>query len=181
MTTIIADVAVDPTAARNPTAIPAYGVTDARAPLAPLSIMRREPLPTDVEIDILYCGVCHSDIHTARGEWRNAIYPVVPGHEIIGRVTRVGADVTRHRPGDLAAVGCLVDSCRACGQCRAGLEQYCAAGSIQTYNGEDRHLGGHTYGGYSTSIVVDEAFVLRLPAVLGVAAAAPLLCAGITT
>ncbi len=149
--------------------------------LAPFSIKRREPLTKDVAIEILYCGVCHSDLHQARNEWKNTVYPVVPGHEIVGRVIRVGADVARFREGDLVAVGCMVDSCRVCVNCKRGLEQYCVKRPTFTYNGEDKHLGGVTYGGYSDSIVVDEAFVLRVPEKLNPAAAAPLLCAGITT
>ncbi|HYE04271.1 MAG TPA: NAD(P)-dependent alcohol dehydrogenase [Planctomycetota bacterium] len=180
MTTLTADVASHPTVDKNPTPVPAYGVSHAAGPLAPLSITRREPRPTDVEIEILYCGVCHSDLHTARDEWRNAIYPCVPGHEIVGRVTRVGGDVAGFAAGDLAAVGCMVDSCRGCEQCGAGLEQYCPK-VVLTYNSPDPHLGGHTYGGYARSIVVDEAFVLRVPPGMDLAATAPLLCAGITT
>lgn len=158
-----------------------YAAQSATAALAPLSIDRREPTATDVEIDILYCGVCHSDLHTARNEWPGTLYPCVPGHEIVGCVTRVGSQVTKFKPGDLGAVGCMVDSCRTCAHCRTGLEQYCLAFPTFTYNGQDKALGGHTFGGYSTSIVVDEAFVLRLPAGLDLAATAPLLCAGITT
>src|SRR5439155_7896445 len=149
--------------------------------LAPFRITRREPGPLDVEIEILYCGVCHSDVHQARNECHSTIYPCVPGHEIVGRVTRVGSRVTKFRPGDLSAVGCMVDSCRTCPNCRAGFEQYCLSFPTFTYNGEDKYLGGPTFGGYSTSIVVDEAFVLRVPAGLDLAATAPLLCAGITT
>ena len=159
----------------------AYAATSPTAPLGPIAIERRQPLPTDVEIDILYCGVCHSDIHMARDEWGGAVYPVVPGHEILGRVTRVGAAVKRFRVGDLAAVGCMVDSCRTCPQCSTGLEQFCSAGATFTYNSADRHTGGMTYGGYSERIVCDEAFTLKVPANLDPAAAAPLLCAGITT
>ncbi len=158
-----------------------YAAQSATSGLAPLVIDRREPTPTDVEIEILYCGVCHSDLHTARSEWPGTMYPCVPGHEIVGRVTRVGRGVTKFKPGDLSAVGCMVDSCRTCANCQAGLEQYCLAFATFTYNGADKFLGGHTYGGYSTSIVVDEAFVLRVPAGLNLAATAPLLCAGITT
>ncbi|MBK9139952.1 MAG: NAD(P)-dependent alcohol dehydrogenase [Verrucomicrobia bacterium] len=158
-----------------------YAAHNATAPLAPLTIDRREPTPTDVEIEILYCGVCHSDLHTARSEWPGTLYPCVPGHEIVGRVTRVGDGVKRFKSGDLVAVGCMVDSCRTCPSCQAGLEQYCHAFPTLTYNGPDKFLGGHTFGGYSTSIVVDEAFVLRVPAGLDLAATAPLLCAGITT
>ena len=143
--------------------------------------MRREPRRSDLEIQILYCGVCHSDIHTARSEWGPASYPCVPGHEIVGRVSRAGADVTRFKVGDLAAVGCLVDSCRTCDPCRSGLEQYCLGGPTATYNSPDPHLGSHTLGGYSTSVVVDEAFTLRVPTGLDLARTAPLLCAGITT
>jgi uncharacterized zinc-type alcohol dehydrogenase-like protein len=159
----------------------AYAATTPTAPLGPLGIERRDPLPTDVEIDIMYCGVCHSDIHTARDEWGGASYPVVPGHEIVGRVTRVGAKVTRFRVGDLAAVGCMVDSCHACDQCGKGLEQFCAKGATFTYNSPDPHTGRMTYGGYSERIVCDESFTLRVPATLDPARAAPLLCAGITT
>ncbi len=158
-----------------------YAAQSATSALAPLAIDRREPTATDVEMEILYCGVCHSDLHTARGEWPGTMYPCVPGHEIVGRVTRVGNRVTRFKPGDLSAVGCMVDSCRACAHCQAGLEQYCLAFPVFTYNGHDKFLGGHTFGGYSTSVVVDEAFVLRVPAGLDLAATAPLLCAGITT
>ena len=159
----------------------AYAATAPDAPLGPLAIERRAPLDTDVEIDILFCGVCHSDIHLARDEWGGAVYPVVPGHEIVGRVTRVGAKVTRFRPGDMAAVGCMVDSCRTCAQCAKGLEQFCASGATFTYNAPDRHMGGMTFGGYSERITCDEAFTLRVPAGLDPARAAPLLCAGITT
>jgi uncharacterized zinc-type alcohol dehydrogenase-like protein len=146
-----------------------------------MSIERREPTPTDVEIDILYCGVCHSDLHFARNEWGFTTYPVVPGHEILGRVSRVGASVKGFRVGDLAAVGCLVDSCRTCSSCTAGLEQFCLAGPVFSYNGPDKHSGGTTFGGYSEKIVADEAFTLKVPAHLDAARAAPLLCAGITT
>jgi uncharacterized zinc-type alcohol dehydrogenase-like protein len=158
-----------------------YAVQTASSPLAPFTIRRREPGPTDVEIDILFCGVCHSDIHQARNEWHNTIYPCVPGHEIVGRVTRVGNRVKKFKPGDLAAVGCMVDSCRTCPNCEAGNEQYCLSLPVFTYNGEDKFLGGPTFGGYSGGIVVEEAFVLRVPAGLDLAATAPLLCAGITT
>jgi alcohol dehydrogenase (NADP+) len=158
-----------------------YAAQSATSVLAPFGIDRREPGPTDVEIEILYCGVCHSDLHQARNEWHNTIYPCVPGHEIVGRATRVGSRVSKFKPGDLAAVGCMVDSCRACANCRAGLEQYCLTFPTFTYNGEDKVLGGPTFGGYSTSMVVDEAFVLRVPAGMDLAATAPLLCAGITT
>ncbi|HEX2616773.1 MAG TPA: NAD(P)-dependent alcohol dehydrogenase [Flavobacteriales bacterium] len=149
--------------------------------MAPTDIQRREPGPHDVELEILFCGVCHSDIHTARNEWSGTLYPCVPGHEIVGRVTRVGAQVTKFKVGDTSAVGCMVDSCRTCTNCQDGLEQYCTNGAIYTYNSRDAHLNAHTLGGYSSSIVVDEAYVLRVPAGLDLAAAAPLLCAGITT
>jgi uncharacterized zinc-type alcohol dehydrogenase-like protein len=165
----------------NTTPTKAYAAQSPTSPLAPHAIARRQPTPTDVEIDILYCGVCHSDLHFARNEWGGTVYPVVPGHEILGRVTRVGAKVTRFRAGDLAAVGCLVDSCRTCDHCSRGLQQFCLGGATFTYNGADRHLGGMTYGGYSERVVVDEAFTLRVPANLEPARAAPLLCAGITT
>jgi len=163
------------------TATKAFASTSAAAPLAPLGIARREPGPTDVDIEILFCGVCHSDIHQARNEWRNTAYPCVPGHEIVGRVTRTGARVTRFKPGDLSAVGCMVDSCRSCENCRLGMEQYCRSYPTFTYNSDDRHSGGKTFGGYASSIVVDEAFVLHVPIGLDPAATAPLLCAGITT
>ncbi|MFM1866703.1 MAG: hypothetical protein RL591_111 [Planctomycetota bacterium] len=159
----------------------AYAAQSPSSALAPHAIQRRAPLANDVEIDILFCGVCHSDLHFARNEWGFTQYPVVPGHEILGRVTRVGANVTKFKVGDLASVGCLVDSCRTCDCCKKGLEQYCMTGAIFTYNGEDKHLGGMTYGGYSERVVVDEKYTLRVPANLDPAAAAPLLCAGITT
>src|SRR5690242_18627502 len=159
----------------------AYAVRSAESPLAPFKISRREPLAADVAIEILYCGVCHSDLHQARNEWHNSVYPVVPGHEIVGRVVKVGRDVTKFKEGDLAAVGCMVDSCRQCANCLRGLEQYCEKFPTLTYNSPDRHLGGYTFGGYSDSIVVDEAYTLKVPAGLDPAAAAPLLCAGITT
>jgi uncharacterized zinc-type alcohol dehydrogenase-like protein len=163
------------------TKVQAYAAQSATSALAPFGITRREPGPLDVEIEILYCGVCHSDLHQARNEWHNTIYPCVPGHEIVGRVTRVGSRVTKFKPGDLSAVGCMVDSCRTCENCRAGLEQHCLSFPTLTYNSDDKYLGGHTFGGYSTNIVVDEAFVLRVPAGLDLASTAPLLCAGITT
>jgi uncharacterized zinc-type alcohol dehydrogenase-like protein len=149
--------------------------------LAPFSLARRDPLPTDVAIEILYCGVCHSDLHQARNEWHNTIYPCVPGHEIVGRVTKVGSKVKKFKEGDLAAVGCMVDSCRACANCKRGLEQYCEKIPVFTYNGQDKHSDGVTYGGYSERIVVDESFVLKISEKLNLAATAPLLCAGITT
>jgi len=158
-----------------------YGAESAQSPLAPFSFARREPLPQDVQIEILYCGVCHSDLHTVRNEWKGTTFPVVPGHEIVGRVTAVGSEVKRFKPGDIAAVGCLVDSCRTCSNCKAGLEQYCDVGFTGTYNSPDKYLGGMTYGGYSKSIVVDQYFVLHVPDKTNLAGVAPLLCAGITT
>src|SRR5438093_3457756 len=163
--------------------VPAYAAQSATSGLAPLSIMRREPSPEDVEIEILFCGICHSDLHSVRNEWSEfmpTVYPIVPGHEIVGRVTKVGSAVTRYKPGDLAAVGCMVDSDRTCPQCKAGFEQYCP-NMVLTFNSPDKHLGGRTYGGYSENIVVDQHFVLRIPSNLKLAGAAPLLCAGITT
>jgi uncharacterized zinc-type alcohol dehydrogenase-like protein len=160
---------------------PAYGVTGAKASVAPMSIERRDPGSRDVLIEILYCGVCHSDVHQARDEWGNAIYPMVPGHEIVGRVQQVGSDVTRFKTGDVVGVGCMVDSCRDCHPCRQGLEQFCERGSALTYNGTEMDRKTPTYGGYSTQIVVTEDFVLRIPAGLDLAGVAPLLCAGITT
>jgi len=158
-----------------------YAANSAKSPLAPFSFQRREAGPRDVQIEILYCGVCHSDLHTVRDEWGGTVFPCVPGHEIVGRVTRVGEQVKRFKTGDLAGVGCMVDSCRTCPSCRAGLEQYCEPGFTATYNSEDKILGGVTYGGYSDKIVVEEHFVLRIPENLNLAAVAPLLCAGITT
>jgi len=159
----------------------AYAAQSATDDLAPVNIERRAPRPDDVVIKILYCGVCHSDLHTARNDWGNSQYPVVPGHEIIGMVESVGADVTRYRAGDTVGVGCMVDSCRDCAACKRDLENYCENGSILTYNGVDRFDDTPTYGGYSERIVVSERFVLRIPEGLDLKAAAPLLCAGITT
>jgi uncharacterized zinc-type alcohol dehydrogenase-like protein len=158
-----------------------YAATSADAPFSQLDFARRDPTATDVQIDILFCGVCHSDLHTARGEWGGTVYPVVPGHEIVGRVVTTGNAVTKFKAGDLVGVGCMVDSCQACASCAEGLEQYCEQGMIGTYNAPDKHTGGVTYGGYSRAIVVDEKFVLRVSDKLDPAAAAPLLCAGITT
>ena len=161
----------------------AYSASSATSPLAHRVIPRREPTPRDVQIEILFCGVCHSDLHYARNEWSSlaqTAYPCVPGHEIIGRVTKVGSEVTTFKPGDLAAVGCLVDADLSCPHCRAGNEQFCPS-QVWTYGGTDKHLGLPTYGGYSESIVVDERFTLHVPANLPLANAAPLLCAGITT
>lgn len=159
----------------------AYAAQSATDDLAPFHIDRRAPRPDDVVIKILYCGVCHSDLHTARNDWGNSQYPVVPGHEIIGVVESVGADVTRYKAGDKVGVGCMVDSCQDCTACKRDLENYCENGSILTYNGVDRFDGTPTYGGYSERIVVSEKFVLRIPDGLDLKAAAPLLCAGITT
>ena len=168
-----------------PTATKAYAAKSATTPLGPFDIERREPTASDVEIEIFYCGVCHSDLHFARNEWGGTTYPVVPGHEILGRVTRVGKGVTRFKEGDLAAVGCMVDSCGTCNSCTQDLEQFCEKGAIFTYNGVDKHFpgggSGMTYGGYSQRIVCDEKFTLSVPENLDPAAAAPLLCAGITT
>jgi uncharacterized zinc-type alcohol dehydrogenase-like protein len=161
--------------------IHAYAAQNAQSPLAPFELERRGLREHDVHIEVMFCGVCHSDLHQARNEWGNSIYPVVPGHEIVGRVTEVGPAVTRYKAGDLVGVGCLVDSCRTCASCQEGLEQYCENGFVGTYNGTDRVTGETTYGGYSTNLVVDEAFVLSVPGNLDPAAVAPLLCAGITT
>ena len=162
------------------TKVNSYAAHSAKAALVPFSLERREVGIKDIQIEIIYCGVCHSDLHTARNEWQNAVYPVVPGHEIVGRVTAIGANVKAFKVGDLAGVGCLVDSCRVCEDCAEGLEQYCD-GEVFTYNSPDKHTGKSTYGGYSSHIVVDEHFVLRIPTNLDLAAVAPLLCAGITT
>lgn len=159
----------------------AYAAQQAQAPLAPFSFERRDPLPKDVLIDILYCGVCHSDIHQARDEWGGSLFPMVPGHEIVGRVRAVGSAVTRFKIGDAVGVGCIVDSCRACSACGEGLEQYCENGFTGTYNSKDRIDGSLRQGGYSNNIVVDEAFVLKVSDGLPLDAVAPLLCAGITT
>lgn len=158
-----------------------YAAQTSTAPLAPMTFERRAPRADDVAIEILYCGVCHSDIHQARNEWGFAAYPLMPGHEIVGKVTAVGASVSKFKIGDLVGVGCLVDSCRTCAACEADLEQYCVEGPTQTYAGRDRIDGSLTMGGYSTSIVVSDRFVLSIPAKLDLASAAPILCAGITT
>jgi uncharacterized zinc-type alcohol dehydrogenase-like protein len=159
-----------------------YAAQTAKSTLAPFSFDRREPGLHDVQIEILYCGVCHSDIHQVRDEWGgNSIFPMVPGHEIVGRVTRVGDHVKKFKAGDLAGVGCFVDSCRVCSNCKAGLEQYCDEGMVATYNGRERGTNLPTYGGYSTQIVVDEQYTLKIPANLPLEGVAPLLCAGITT
>jgi alcohol dehydrogenase (NADP+) len=161
----------------------AYSAASETSPLASTTIPRRDPSERDIQIEVLFCGICHSDLHAVRNEWSSVmptVYPIVPGHEIVGRVTKVGSAVTKYKVGDLAAVGCLVDSDRTCPHCKAGLEQFCP-NLVLTYNSPDKHLGGVTYGGYSNSIVVDEDFVLRVPSNLTLAGAAPLLCAGITT
>lgn len=165
----------------NTTQVKAFGTEAAEADLKELNINRREVTEKDIEIEILYCGVCHSDLHTARNDWGFTSYPAVPGHEIVGKITKVGSNVTKFKVGDLAAVGCLVDSCRTCSSCAQDLEQYCLNGWVGTYNGPDKYLGGMTYGGYSEKVVVDEHFVLKVPSNLDLAAVAPLLCAGITT
>jgi uncharacterized zinc-type alcohol dehydrogenase-like protein len=162
----------------------AFAARSANSGLGPFTMERRDPRPQDVQIEILFCGVCHSDLHQVRDEWNAVmptVYPCVPGHEIVGRVIKVGSAVRKFREGDIAAVGCMVDSCRKCPNCLAGEEQYCQNFMTLTYNGEDKILGGVTYGGYSDSVVVDEAYVLRVPNGLDPAGAAPLLCAGVTT
>jgi uncharacterized zinc-type alcohol dehydrogenase-like protein len=161
----------------------AYSAASATSPLASATIPRRDPTEHDVQIEILFCGICHSDLHQVRNEWSSlmpTVYPIVPGHEIVGRVAKVGTAVAKFQPGDLAAVGCMVDSDRTCPECQAGLEQFCPNMTL-TFNSPDKHLGSVTYGGYSDSVVVDERFVLRVPSSLDLAGAAPLLCAGITT
>jgi uncharacterized zinc-type alcohol dehydrogenase-like protein len=158
-----------------------YAAHSAQSPLTPFNFERREPGPRDVQIEILYTGVCHSDIHTARNEWTNTTYPVVPGHEIVGKISKVGKDVKKFKAGDLAAIGCMVDSCGTCASCKDGLEQYCEVGTTFTYNSEEKVIGGMTNGGYSNNIVADEKFVLHVPTNLDLKAVAPLLCAGITT
>ncbi|RYG54984.1 NAD(P)-dependent alcohol dehydrogenase, partial [bacterium] len=158
----------------------AYAAQSATSPIAPINIDRRDARPDDVEIEILFCGVCHSDLHTARNDWGGTIYPVVPGHEIIGRVVSVGSEVTKFKVGDNVGVGCMVDSCQHCSACKQGLEQYCEVGMVGTYNGTDLHDGTPTYGGYSEKIVVSDKFVLNVPEGLDLKGAAPLLCAGIT-
>ena len=159
----------------------AYAAQSATTPMAPWTLERRDPKPHDVQIDILYCGVCHSDLHTVRNEWGGTIYPAVPGHEIVGRVTKVGSHVKKFKEGDLAAIGCLVDSCRECDNCKEGLEQYCLNGFVGTYNGQEKDGSGVTYGGYSKQILAHEDFVLTISDKLQLEGVAPLLCAGITT
>lgn len=165
----------------NTYTVKAFGTAAPEADLKEMNVERRAVKAKDVEIEILYCGVCHSDLHTARNEWGGTVYPNVPGHEIVGRITKVGVGVTKFKVGELAGVGCMVDSCRECESCKEGLEQYCENGNVQTYNGHDKHLNKQTFGGYSERVVVDEDFVLRIPENLDPAATAPLLCAGITT
>lgn len=163
------------------TRVKAFAAHASTAPLEPHNIERREILPDDVRIDILYCGVCHSDLHQVRNDWKNSRYPVVPGHEIIGRVEAVGDNVRNYKEGDLVGVGCMVDSCRECSACQDDLEQFCENGAMFTYNSPDKHLGGHTFGGYSEKVVVNKDFVLKVPENIDPKGAAPLLCAGITT
>jgi len=164
------------------TSVKAYGAAASTEILKPLDIPRRAVGADDIKIDISYCGVCHSDIHTVRDDWKGSTYPVVPGHEIIGRVVEVGNKVNSYNVGDLVGVGCMVDSCQTCPSCEQDLEQFCEKGATFTYNSEDKHIeGSQTYGGYSASVVVDEKFVLRIPENLDEAATAPLLCAGVTT
>lgn len=165
----------------NTETIKAFGTAGANVDLKQMTIKRRKVTANDIEIEILYCGVCHSDLHTARNDWGGTKYPAVPGHEIIGRIRTIGKEVTKFKVGDLAGVGCLVDSCRTCTSCKKDLEQYCLNGSTGTYNGKDKHLGTQTYGGYSEKVIVDQHFVLKVPENLDLAATAPLLCAGITT
>jgi alcohol dehydrogenase (NADP+) len=157
-----------------------YAALQARAPLTPFAFERRDVGPHDVQIEIAYCGVCHSDLHQVRDEWGGALFPMVPGHEIVGRVTAIGSAVTTFHVGDLAGVGCMVDSCRSCASCADGEEQYCTGGTVYTYNSRDKH-GALTFGGYANNIVVDAGFVLRVPTTLDLAGVAPLLCAGITS
>lgn len=161
--------------------VKSYAAQSATSPLADWTIERRAPKPTDVQIEILYCGVCHSDLHTVRNEWGGTVYPVVPGHEIVGRVTAVGDKVTKFKVGDLAGIGCMVDSCRECDNCKAGLEQYCEKGMVGTYNGKERDGSGITLGGYSKQILAHEDFVLHISDKQPLEGIAPLLCAGITT
>jgi uncharacterized zinc-type alcohol dehydrogenase-like protein len=159
----------------------AYGAESATTPVVPLTIERRNPKPHDVQIEILYCGVCHSDLHTARNEWGMTVFPIVPGHEIVGKVTAVGDHVKKFKVGDIAGIGCLVDSCRECDNCKDGLEQYCSNGMVGTYGGREKDGSSATHGGYSKSILAHEDFVLTISSTLPLEAVAPLLCAGITT
>ena len=161
--------------------VKAFGTESKSSDLKEMNIERRTVTENDIEIEILYCGVCHSDLHTARNDWGGTIYPAVPGHEIVGRITKIGNGVTKFKVGDLAGVGCIVDSCRTCESCKKDLEQYCLNGFTGTYNGKDKHLNMQTFGGYSEKVIVDEEFGLKIPENLDLAAVAPLLCAGITT
>jgi alcohol dehydrogenase (NADP+) len=161
--------------------VKAFGTKAADAPLQEMNIERREVLPNDVEIEITCCGICHSDLHAAKNEWGGTAYPMVPGHEIVGKVIQTGSEVTKFMVGDLAGIGCIVDSCRECQYCKEGLEQFCVPGNTIVFGSPDKHLGGQTFGGYTESIVADENYVLKMPDKLDPAAAAPLLCGGITT
>ena len=161
--------------------VKAFGAASKDDDLKEMTIDRRSLQPKDIEIEILFCGVCHSDLHTTKNDWGGTKYPAVPGHEIVGKISRVGAEVTTFKVGDLAGVGCMVDSCRECESCKQDLEQYCLNGSVSTYNGKDKYLNQQTFGGYSEKVIVDEAFVLNIPENLDLKAVAPLLCAGITT
>ena len=160
--------------------VKAYGTESAETPLHNMKIQRRSLLPNDVEIDILYCGICHSDLHSIHNDWGGTTYPIVPGHEIVGRIIKVGTDVTKFKVGDLAGIGCIVDSCGHCEHCHEGEEQYCDEGWTVVFNAPDKILGGQTYGGFSQAIVADANYVLKLPATIDLAASAPILCAGIT-
>ncbi|MBT0724981.1 NAD(P)-dependent alcohol dehydrogenase [Rosenbergiella sp. S61] len=161
--------------------IHAYAAQDEKSPLTPFEYSSREVRDNDVKIEILYCGVCHSDLHMARNEWKNTLYPIVPGHEVVGRIVDAGTSATKFKQGDLVGVGCMVDSCRTCSSCEEGAENYCENGFVATYNSNDRHSEAITYGGYATDIVVDQDFVLKVPENLDPAGVAPLLCAGVTT
>lgn len=158
----------------------AYGTENFDQPFRQMEISRREPLSHDIDVEILYCGICHSDLHAAKNEWGNTSYPIVPGHEIIGRVSKVGSEVKKFKVGDLVGIGCIVDSCRECAYCKGSYEQFCEKGWTLVFNAPDKHLGGETYGGFSESIVVDENYAVRIPKKLDLPYAAPLLCAGIT-
>ncbi len=162
------------------TQVKAYAAQAIKSPVKPFDIKRRKITANDIKVEIDYCGVCHSDLHQVNNDWKNSMYPVVPGHEIVGRVTEIGSSVTNFKVGDVVGVGVLVDSCKSCKSCKEDLEQYCENGATFTYNAPDKHLGGHTYGGYSESVVVDQSFVLSIPKTIDAKAAAPLLCAGIT-
>jgi len=164
----------------NTKQVKAYGTETAEAPLKNLNIQRRSVAPHDIEIEILYCGICHSDLHATKNEWGGTTYPIVPGHEIVGKVTKVGDYVTKFKVGDLAGIGCIVDSCHECDYCKEGEEQFCEQGSTIVFNSQDKRFGGITYGGFSESIVVDENYVVHIPETLDLASAAPILCAGIT-